>query len=384
MRIGALLFLSVWMLMGSTWVLPSQSVAAAEEQALFIRGDVNLDGKISIADLLFISRHVFQRMRLPCLDAADLNDDEVVALPDALRMVEVLCYLDLSLSAPYPLPGEDPTPGGLDCVDNEMVPARENDDRIRVGNVTAAPGALVSVPVYITHSVPVEAFQIVLKTNPSFFTFETDSTLDFTGTVVEEIADERHDVSGWLIPMDDEQSVVLYSIFNALGNVTLPASNEERLLVKMVAKISPDVQVDAVMQVFPASGEDGQGTGSLQLKNELVSYDEAIYASIMPRYLQGGVISIQNGFIRCDVNLDNRIDIGDAIFTLTYLFNDGPAPDCDDAADANDDGELALSDPITMLDYLFNDTSLVPVPFPLCGTDPTPDDLDCAVNACGN
>ena len=82
-------------------------------------------------------------------------------------------------------------------------------------------------------------------------------------------------------------------------------------------------------------------------------------------------------FARGDVNADGEIDISDAIYTLGYLFAGAREPDCLKAADSNDDGGVDLADAITILQYLFAGGAVFPPPFPLCGTDPTEDPLEC-------
>lgn len=89
-------------------------------------------------------------------------------------------------------------------------------------------------------------------------------------------------------------------------------------------------------------------------------------------------------FRRGDANADGKLDISDAIFVLAFLFGNGKAPGCADAADANDDGRLDIADTIAVLGYLFTAAVPLPAPFGACGADPTGDALDCAVYApCG-
>ncbi|MFN0059680.1 MAG: lamin tail domain-containing protein [Planctomycetota bacterium] len=95
-----------------------------------------------------------------------------------------------------------------------------------------------------------------------------------------------------------------------------------------------------------------------------------------PATVYGGTGS--GTFIRADSNADGTIDIGDAIFTLSFLFSGGIAPSCPDAADANDDGAIDIGDAIFTLSYLFTPGSQTPPPpFPTAGTDPTGDTLIC-------
>ncbi|MEC9477500.1 MAG: hypothetical protein VX764_10720 [Planctomycetota bacterium] len=82
-------------------------------------------------------------------------------------------------------------------------------------------------------------------------------------------------------------------------------------------------------------------------------------------------------FIRGDANTDGVVDIGDPIQVLLYLFSGGILQ-CDDSADINDDGVVDIADPIELLTQLFIiPSNPIPAPFPDCGTDPTPDQLDC-------
>ncbi|HAK96999.1 MAG TPA: hypothetical protein DCM87_18915 [Planctomycetes bacterium] len=84
-------------------------------------------------------------------------------------------------------------------------------------------------------------------------------------------------------------------------------------------------------------------------------------------------------FLRGDGNADGKLDIADAIFTLSYLFAKGKAPTCLDAADANDEGKIDIADAIAVLGRLFAGTGPLPAPFGACGADPTTDGLNCAL-----
>jgi hypothetical protein len=80
---------------------------------------------------------------------------------------------------------------------------------------------------------------------------------------------------------------------------------------------------------------------------------------------------------RGDANADAAIDIGDAVFVLSYLFANGDEPTCVRAADANDDGTVDISDPIFVLQYFFGRGPQIPLPYPDYGIDPTLDGLAC-------
>ena len=59
------------------------------------------------------------------------------------------------------------------------------------------------------------------------------------------------------------------------------------------------------------------------------------------------------GFLRGDANCDGRIDLGDAIYLLNYLFRNGPEPRIYANGDVNCDDTIEIGDPIYLLNYLF-------------------------------
>jgi hypothetical protein len=98
-------------------------------------------------------------------------------------------------------------------------------------------------------------------------------------------------------------------------------------------------------------------------------------------------------FLRGDANNSGKVDISDAQYILSFLFLGGPAPKCLDAGDTNDDtrdtdddtSTLDLSDGVYLLNWLFLGGRIPPPPSPpdeigeapVCGPDPTFDDIGC-------
>ncbi|MGQ9590867.1 MAG: hypothetical protein ACUVYA_11295 [Planctomycetota bacterium] len=83
-------------------------------------------------------------------------------------------------------------------------------------------------------------------------------------------------------------------------------------------------------------------------------------------------------FVRGDLSGDGRVDIGDAISSLNFLFRGGPGAYCADAADADDSGAVDIADPVFTLIALFQGGRPLPAPWPSRGFDPTPDGLFCS------
>ena len=74
----------------------------------FIRGDVNLDARVGIADAVQLVDALFGAGRLDCPDAADADDDGSVNVTDALSILAFL-FQGGAMPAPWPGCGLDPT-----------------------------------------------------------------------------------------------------------------------------------------------------------------------------------------------------------------------------------------------------------------------------------
>lgn len=81
-------------------------------------------------------------------------------------------------------------------------------------------------------------------------------------------------------------------------------------------------------------------------------------------------------FVRGDVNGSGAVEEADASALAAWLWKEGPAPACLDAADANDDGAVTHEDVIRIYLAVKRDTPLPP-PYPEPGADPTPDGITC-------
>jgi DNA-binding beta-propeller fold protein YncE len=54
-----------------------------------------------------------------------------------------------------------------------------------------------------------------------------------------------------------------------------------------------------------------------------------------------------------DANSDKQINVGDAVFLISYVFKGGPAPDPLEAGDANCDSDINVGDAVYLINYVF-------------------------------
>ncbi len=97
-------------------VLSVACLCASLESRLFVRGDVNDDGRLDISDPVAVLFDLFVTpSKLVCKDAMDANDDGRVDISDAVHSLNFLFLGGAPQPRPYPLPGPDLTLDRLHC-----------------------------------------------------------------------------------------------------------------------------------------------------------------------------------------------------------------------------------------------------------------------------
>ncbi|MBN1419809.1 MAG: hypothetical protein JXP34_13600 [Planctomycetes bacterium] len=353
---------------------------AHADEVAFIRGDANSDGKVSISDALTIRRYLFNGAWRPaCGDAADADDNGRLEITDQIMILGALFLGRSPLPPPTWEPGPDPTPEtGAGCAPYEVFPPGASEDLVRIGDIEGAPGEAVEIPVYLTNLEEVEAYQLVLRYDPEALTLRmgpTGDALSFEATFYE--GPNLDSTRYYSVNAGPEPDILLVSLipsFTKLGFETPPGF--DRLVFKIRATISPDVEPGTEILLEPWDGPDGEGVGPYRIRNELTSRGDARYVSFFPRTGPGILRIIPDITIfRGDSNSDGEVEMADASYTLNWLFLGGTAPRCPDEADTNDDGRIDVSDPIAILATLFLGASNIAPPYPEIGYDTTPDDL---------
>ena len=366
----------------------------------FVRGDVNMDGSVSVADIVMLRRFLFQGLFAPpCEDAADATDNDLLSICDAVAIIDVLFRVPdwhERLPMPSPEPGIDPTVFSdvgedntrgcsgnvqptfpLGCADHDETPSQESDDVVTIGSVEAEPGQTVQVPITLSTDVQVEALQLVVEYDTELLDFDPEG-VSFENTYFDRFEDVHPTAM-----LTNHPEAGVFTLLLA-GNLLLPGSEIEPgtdlVIAWLTVTVSDQAASGTVLELTPTNGPGGDGVGPYRLRNELVHEGAARFLSVRPVTRPGlmNIVGDQSFFIRADSNGDGRVDVSDAVHTLSALFLGGEPTDCQDAADANDDGAINLSDASATLNFLFIDNrATLPPPHPRRGTDPTGDPLTC-------
>ncbi len=79
-------------------------------QDAFMRGDVNFDGEFNVGDVVELLLYMHGTLtELVCEDAADIDDDDEVAINDAVLALSSLFLTGAPLPPPFEVPGVDPS-----------------------------------------------------------------------------------------------------------------------------------------------------------------------------------------------------------------------------------------------------------------------------------
>ncbi|MGQ9591419.1 MAG: dockerin type I repeat-containing protein [Planctomycetota bacterium] len=363
-------------------------IGGARADELFVRGDANQDGYVTLSDVYAILRSIYVRSSLACADAADVDDDGAVTRIDAFALIGALFFGQSSLLKPYPAPGPDPTPDGLGCASTSGQAGGFLDDTGDAicddpeggaeidflhfrGELLVAPGETgIRVPVYITTAGDLEALSVSLYAPPELVRIER---IDFSYNFLETYGLRP----GWARTFDlqRDEGFLAATLALSLGSdlATLPEA-QSGLLGHVEISIAPEAPVGTRtalrFRTTPARGP------YLAIRNELSRGGKP-----QGRRLCGLPIEVVSGesvFLRGDANRDRRANVVDVVAILRWLFGsaDGTLP-CLDAADVNDDGRVSLTDAAVLATYLFRRGPAPVLPFPTPGRDDTEDALGC-------
>ncbi len=350
----------------------------------FIRGDVNQDGRLSISDALSARRFLFLGDLQPtCLAALDFNGDFRIDISDQISILAAIFLDGPAPGAPFPLEGPDPELNELTCHDYTIEEPKLTEDIIKFGEVEGDPGDEITIPIYITNSREVEAYQFIFDFTPGTFELIEPGglgidALDFTDSA---IGISRPDFEGspfFAVVREIEPGRILLGLIPDFitENWVLPPG-EDQLLLGIKGRIPLTAQEGTETDLTPTNGPNQKGVGDYKLFNELTYRGEPLWISVRPQLKPGWLkigpdISI---FIRGDANSDKRVDISDVTFLLENFFLGKHVIRCPKAGDVNDDGAHDISDPIMILAAQILGTQQIPHPFPRQGRDLTPDNL---------
>ncbi len=165
---------------------------------------------------------------------------------------------------------------------------------------------------------------------------------------------------------------VLLDILPPYAGQVIPATGIEMEYARFYFDVNP--QLGSLTEVV-LSFEDDLGTPPIS--NVFVIQNQSVSPLTVDLTIP---IASEGIFLRGDADSNLRLDLADAILNLIYMSNACPTcpmPVCPKALDVNDDGRIDIGDSIQLLTFLYLDGPPPQPPYPDEGVDPTPDNLEC-------
>jgi hypothetical protein len=120
---------------------------------------------------------------------------------------------------------------------------------------------------------------------------------------------------------------------------SLPLSQDQPFLI--------DIQYGPSNRGVPWGSTTRPASGESYFSEDGTSYANWTNRDILIR------ARIRYGFKCGDANGDDQVNVGDAVFLISYIFKGGPGPDPLCAGDANGDGDVNVGDAVFLINYVF-------------------------------
>lgn len=171
-------------------------------------------------------------------------------------------------------------------------------------------------------------------------TLITPDTLDLTGSYPSSISIYLGDFSDGQIASDVDLASLTVN-----GLVTPTSSTVELSYPMFVGEVLRlDMDTDQFSDSYTGLTDTSQRIYTVSWQYNGVSQTHII---------DGIVTFIASSFVAGDANGDYNVNVGDAVFLISFVFKDGPAPDPYEAGDANCDGGVSIGDAVFIVNFVF-------------------------------
>ena len=249
------------------------------------------------------------------------------------------------------------------------ITVQEADNTLEIPDQVVLPGQQdVWFPVIANHNEPMRGFQVNATYDQSILQFQ-ECNLEF--------AQSRSLSAEFFECKDNGTHVEVGLLFDFLEPFEFraipPGDNHE--LLSLIFDVSPTASEGAVTSVCLVNDADLSRIFNLFVVDGFARFPVLECSTV--------TVAFENEehliFVRGDVDVSGKMNIGDAVQLLDFQFLGREQPKCLKAGDINDLGKIDISAPIAVLRFLFLGGAPPRPPFPNPGIDPTPDDLPCDI-----
>jgi hypothetical protein len=280
----------------------------------FIRGDVDEDGVVQMADVV----RCMSGPPFSCDDAADVNDDGVLTPMDCDYLNNFLMGIGPPPPPPFPDCGVDPTDDGLGCAEFPPCP-------VSPGQWYRCGGHYVTVAGVNSRNL------LIAFSDPFFDNAEIGGAgIVGNGTIIEHVP--GHDAT-----VHNDEGNVSHDIYHVIPES--PSPGGVWMLPDYPVSLTPGYCYDFdslnIPDEFLSVSRPWNGVSQI--------FTEVEYA-----------VHISPWDYRGDVNGDGKLNAADVVYLINYLYISGPPPvPSVSEGDVNCNGIVNAADVVYLINYLF-------------------------------
>ena len=319
--------------------VPETTAMLNIQEKTFMRGDVNDDDEVDIADVVCVVNHVVE---LPVVKfvaaAADVNNDGNQDLTDALKIVDYLAgIIDVLAPAFEPEPFDSPAKAPMLMPDvNEssasMSPPADVADAFYAEDMTVKSGKDVPMAVCLKNSQDARGYSFDLVLPDGITLAKNDA-----GKYICELSD-RQDMYTAVVSYKEDVRSYSVVVYTTTANV-----------------ISSDDGVVCTLKLQAASDVE-QGTYTVAIQNGKYSLVNGTKQTLPRAEVK---LTVKN-YIKGDANGDGGVTITDAVAIVNYILGNPSGNFNKEAANVNDDfkdnGEpnITITDAVGVVNIILN------------------------------
>jgi len=207
-------------------------------------------------------------------------------------------------------------------------------------------------------AIPINSYQFG---TPSSWSWSSSTGIIFNGTVFNPV-----EGSNWPSPMDGEQYIDIgnVSTFSLSQTFAITSKGPYQLTwydnahsSGLTSPYSVSI-INGSQQIVATMSFDAAHGGVWQNRVLLVTLDPGTYTVV---YMATGdfqgfdtlIDHVTFVYICGDANGDGKINVGDAVFLINYVFKNGPEPNPKCAGNTNGDASVNVGDAVYLINYVF-------------------------------
>jgi len=137
------------------------------------------------------------------------------------------------------------------------------------------------------------------------------------------------------------------------GTAPTPSTFKVNNMGRTIYRVETDYPDQSLIENHSLGVKSYPGHGATYLFGFHLWYMDPAQAALLIDYLMADTPDPEPAYLCGNANGDDKVNVGDAVFVINYVFRDGAPPDPLIAGDANGDGITNVGDAVYLINYVF-------------------------------